>query len=109
MINLWLFLCHVFLIWPSRYLSIRWGIDFADSVVFVGDKGDTDYEQLLGGLHNTIVLNGTVECGSEKLLRSEENFKRVDVVALNSPRIRVVEDGSEEKDISRALESLRMK
>ncbi|KAI6691356.1 hypothetical protein NL676_028184 [Syzygium grande] len=91
-----------------RYLSIRWGIDFADSVVFVGDKGDTDYEQLLGGLHNTIVLNGTVECGSEKLLRSEENFKRVDVVTLNSPRIRVVEDGSEEKDISRAVESLRM-
>lgn len=91
-----------------RYLSIRWGIDFADSVVFVGDKGDTDYEQLLGGLHKTIILNGTVECGSEKLLRSAENFKRVDVVALNSPRIRIVEDGSEE-DIWRALESLRMK
>ncbi|TYH18394.1 hypothetical protein ES288_A05G267300v1 [Gossypium darwinii] len=30
-----------------RYLSIRWAIDVSKVVLFVGEKGDTDYEDLL--------------------------------------------------------------
>ncbi|KAI4388871.1 hypothetical protein MLD38_001161 [Melastoma candidum] len=92
-----------------RYLSVRWGIDLSDTAVFVGDKGDTDHEYLLSGLHKSIILNGTVEFGSERLLRSNENFKRGDVVPGGSPRIATVEDGLKSYLISAALTNLGVK
>ncbi|KAA8528054.1 hypothetical protein F0562_035077 [Nyssa sinensis] len=90
-----------------RYLSVRWGIDISKMVVFVGERGDTDYEELLVGLHKTVILRGSVEYGSEMLIRSEDSFKREDVVPQNSPNV-VLAEGSEAHDISVALKALRM-
>ncbi|KAJ7949935.1 Sucrose phosphate synthase [Quillaja saponaria] len=91
-----------------RYLSVRWGIDLSKIAVFVGEKGDTDYEDLLAGLQNTLILKGAVEYGSEKLLRSEESFKTGDVVSNDSPNITYVEENYEEHIISATLERLGM-
>ncbi|GMY07999.1 sucrose-phosphate synthase 4 [Fagus crenata] len=91
------------------YLSVRWGIDLSKVVVFVGEKGDTDYEDLLVGLHKTIILRGSVECGSKKLLRSEDGFKREDVVPQDSPNITFTEGSYEAHDISAALEAMGVK
>lgn len=99
--------CHVCVIY--RYLSIIWGIDLSKVAVFVGEKGDTDYEDLLAGLHKTIILRGSVEHGSEKLLRSEDSFKREDVVPRDSPNIIFTEESYEAHDISAALEAVGIK
>lgn len=40
------------------------------SVFFLKENGDTDYDDLLGGLHKSIVLKGALEADSEKLLSS---------------------------------------
>ncbi|XP_050254310.1 sucrose-phosphate synthase 4 [Quercus robur] len=92
-----------------RYLSIIWGIDLSKVAVFVGEKGDTDYEDLLAGLHKTIILRGSVEHGSEKLLCSEDSFKREDVVPQDSPNITFIEESYEAHDISAALEAVGIK
>uniref|UniRef100_F6GY92 Uncharacterized protein n=1 Tax=Vitis vinifera TaxID=29760 RepID=F6GY92_VITVI len=78
-------------------------------VVFVGEKRDTDYEDLLVGLHKTIILRGLVEYGSEKLLRHEDSFKREDMIPQDSPNIAFEEEGYEALDISAALLTLRIK
>nr|QHZ00909.1 sucrose phosphate synthase 4 [Paeonia lactiflora] len=91
-----------------RYLSVRWGYDLSKIVVFVGERGDTDYEDLLVGLQKTLILKGAVEYGSEKLLRSEDSFKREDVVPQDSPNI-VFLEGYEAHEISTALETLGIK
>ncbi|KAJ6433740.1 hypothetical protein OIU84_017443 [Salix udensis] len=92
-----------------RYLSVRWGIDLSKMVVFVGGRGDTDYEDLLAGLHKTIIIRGSVEYGSEKLLHSEESFKREDAVPQGSSSICFVEENYEAADISAALVSMGIK
>ncbi|KAM7253209.1 hypothetical protein ACFE04_025827 [Oxalis oulophora] len=91
-----------------RYLSVKWGIDLSKMVVFLGEKGDTDYDDLLAGLHKTIILKGSVEFGSEKLLRSEDGFKREDAVPLESPNITSLEN-CEAHNISAALQDLGIK
>lgn len=88
-----------------RYLSVRWGIDISKMCVFVGEKGDTDYEDLLIGLHKTIILSGSVEYTSEALLRSDDSFKKEDLVPQDSPSI-VISKGYETHDIRSALETL---
>lgn len=87
-----------------RYLSVRWGIDLSKMVVFVGEKGDTDYEDLLVGLHKTVILRGSAEYACD-MLRSEDSFKREDLVPQDSPTIAFA-DGYEAPDISTALETL---
>lgn len=88
-----------------RYLSVKWGIDLSKMCVFVGELGDTDYEELLVGLHKTIILRGCVEYTSETHLRSADSFKKEDVVPRDSPSI-VIAEGYEAHDISTALETL---
>lgn len=72
--------------------------------VFVGEKGDTDYEDLLVGLHKTVIVKDTVEYGSEKLLRSDESFKKEDMVPIENSNI-VISKGYEVHDISAALKT----
>lgn len=91
-----------------RYLSVKWGIDMSRVVVFVGEKGDTDYEELVAGIQKTLVLKGAVECGSERLLRSEDSYKREDVFSQDSPNIMYAEKIYEECDISAILEHLKV-
>lgn len=94
-----------------RYLSIKWGIDLSKMVVFIGEKGDTDHENLLAGLHKTIVLRGSVEHGSEKLLHTEDSFNREDIVTLSrdSPNISSLEDTYGIHDLSAALNVAEIK
>ncbi|CAI0556057.1 unnamed protein product [Linum tenue] len=92
-----------------RYLSVRWGIDISKLVVIVGEQGDTDYEQLLGGLHKTLIIRGVVEHGSEQLLREEDNLKREDLVPFESPNIHFLEESYEAQHILAALDGLGVK
>ncbi|XP_027149734.1 probable sucrose-phosphate synthase 4 [Coffea eugenioides] len=89
-----------------RYLSVRWGIDMSKMFVFLGERGDTDYEDLLVGLHKTVILKGSVEYGSEMLLHTEDSFRRDDAVPQESANIFRAE-GYEIPDISKALETLK--
>ncbi|XP_022939797.1 probable sucrose-phosphate synthase 4 isoform X1 [Cucurbita moschata] len=88
-----------------RYLSIKWGIDLSKMVVFVGEKGDTDHEDLLVGLHKTIVLRGSVEHGSE------DSFNRECTVTFSrdSPNISILEDTYGVHDLSAALNVAEIK
>ncbi|EAZ17924.1 hypothetical protein OsJ_33469 [Oryza sativa Japonica Group] len=86
-----------------RYLSIQWGIDLSKVAVLVGEKGDTDRERLLPGLHRTVILPGMVAAGSEELLRDEDGFTTEDVVAMDSPNIVTLADG---QDIAAAAADL---
>lgn len=91
-----------------RYLSVRWGVELSNMVTFVGEKGDTDYEDLIIGLHKTVVLEEMAEYGSEELLRGQESYKRGDVVPQDSPSIVNIK-GCEVNHISAALERLASK
>ncbi|XP_062183530.1 probable sucrose-phosphate synthase 5 [Phragmites australis] len=86
-----------------RYLSIQWGIDLSKVAVLVGDKGDTDRERLLPGLHKTLVLPGLVARGSEELLRDEDGFVTEDVVAMDSPNIVTLAEDQAPADILKAI------
>ncbi|KAF3565939.1 hypothetical protein DY000_02018364 [Brassica cretica] len=79
-----------------RYLFVRWGIDMAKMVVFVGESGDTDYEGLLGGLHKSVVLEG-VSCSASNALHANRSYPLTDVISLESNNVvhaRVDSDGS---------------
>ncbi|KAL6492757.1 sporulation-specific protein 4 [Orobanche gracilis] len=87
-----------------RYLSVRWGIDLSKVIMFVGESGDTDYKDLLGGRHKTIVLGNSVSYAfSEMNVSSEDCFEKDDIViARDSTKIALAE-GFEVHDISKAL------
>ncbi|KAL0359957.1 UNVERIFIED_CONTAM: putative sucrose-phosphate synthase 4 [Sesamum radiatum] len=87
---------------PEKYLSIRWSIELPKMVVFLGERGDTDYEELLGGLHKTVILRGSVDYASEMIGHSEESFKTDDTVSQASKKI-VLAEGFEVNDISKVL------
>lgn len=53
--------------------------------LITGEHGDTDAEEMLSGLHKTVILRGVTEKGSEALLRSSGSYKRTDVVPSESP------------------------
>ncbi|CAI9778176.1 unnamed protein product [Fraxinus pennsylvanica] len=62
-----------------RYLSVRWGIELPKIIVFVGERGDTDFEGLLG-----------------------DSYKKNDSASEDSPNI-VLAEGFEAHEISIAL------
>lgn len=94
------------LLYICRYLSVKWGIDLSKAVIFVGERGDTDYEELMAGLHKTFVLKGAVEEGSERLFHSEHSFKREDMFNLDSPNLVYSQKNYMDCDISAILENL---
>lgn len=61
-------------------------MDLSNTTVFVGESGDTDYEQLIGGMHKFIILKG-VGCGSSKQLHGNRSYPLADVVPVDSPNI----------------------
>lgn len=77
--------------------------------MFVGERGDTDYESLIAGLHKTIILRDAVVCGSEKLVHCEDGFKSENVVPEGSINVTYVEEGFEAQDISAAIKVLQIK
>ncbi|MCO5600835.1 hypothetical protein L7F22_054950 [Adiantum nelumboides] len=86
-----------------RYLFVRWGLNVSNMLVFVGEKGDTDYEGLLSGAQRTIILKGSVKLGSDDLLRSNASYHREDVVPTDSLNIVHTKKTHSPEEISRAL------
>eukprot|EP00249_Psilotum_nudum_P022282 c28453_g1_i1 orf=396-3629(+) len=89
-----------------RYLFVRWAAELSNMFVFVGETGDTDYEELLSGMHKTIILKGSVEGGCDNLLRGSGSYLKEDVVPLESPNIVTTEDSFICDSILRALKKL---
>ncbi|KAG8378558.1 hypothetical protein BUALT_Bualt08G0149400 [Buddleja alternifolia] len=85
-----------------RYLSVRWSIDPDKVIVFLGERGDTDYDDLLGGLHKTVILKDSVEYDSETIVHSEDGFKKDDIAILDSTKMALAE-GFEVHEISKVL------
>ncbi|XP_024533254.1 probable sucrose-phosphate synthase 3 [Selaginella moellendorffii] len=88
-----------------RYLFVRWGIDVSNMVLFVGEDGDTDYEQLLGGTHRVVILKGAVTAGSERFVRSSSSYTREDVAPNPSdgPYVAITQDDYSSEQIIDAL------
>lgn len=64
---------------------MRWGLDVANMFVILGEKGDTDHEEMIAGSHKTVILQGIVDRGSEELLRTPGSYQKDDVVPGESP------------------------
>nr|CAB3468528.1 unnamed protein product [Digitaria exilis] len=88
----------------TRYLSIRWGIELPDAVVIVGETGDSDYEELFGGLHKTIILKGGFNTPANRI-HTVRRYPLQDVVALDSSNIIGIE-GFSSGDIRSAMQQL---
>ncbi|KAI5058997.1 hypothetical protein GOP47_0025316 [Adiantum capillus-veneris] len=89
-----------------RYLFVRWGADLSNMFVFVGETGDTDYEEQLSGIHKTIILRGCVENGCDKLLRGGYSYHREDVIPFESPHIVRTDHGTDFEEIRNAIRKL---
>ncbi|RID73747.1 hypothetical protein BRARA_B00877 [Brassica rapa] len=88
-----------------RYLFVRWGIDLANMVVFVGESGDTDYEGLLGGLHKSVVLEG-VSCSASNALHTNRSYPLTDVISLESNNVVHAPLDSDVRDALKKLDLL---
>lgn len=84
-----------------RYLHVRWGMDLSNTVVFVGECGDTNYKGLVGEIHKTVILKG---CGSgSHKLHNNRSYPLEDVLPLENAS--VVQ--AERKDIDDIRASLK--
>jgi sucrose-phosphate synthase len=88
----------------TRYLSVRWGIELPNVAVFVGESGDSDYEELLGGLHRTVILNGEFNMPANRI-HTVRRYPLQDVVALDSSNIIGIE-GFSTNDVKSALQQM---
>ncbi|BAT88868.1 hypothetical protein VIGAN_05250300 [Vigna angularis var. angularis] len=88
-----------------RYLFVRWGLNVANMFVFLGETGDTDYEELISGTHKTIIMKGVVSNGSEAILRGPGSYQREDVVPNESPLVACISETTEDK-IANTLKEL---
>lgn len=73
--------------------------------VFLGETGDTDYEELISGTHKTIIMKGVVSNGSEGILRGPGSYPREDVVPNESPLVACISETTEDK-IANTLKEL---
>uniref|UniRef100_A0A0A9E051 Sps1 n=1 Tax=Arundo donax TaxID=35708 RepID=A0A0A9E051_ARUDO len=73
--------------------------------LIVGEHGDTDLEEMLSGLHKTVIVQGVTEKGSEALLRSSGSYHREDVVPSESPLVAYCGDLKAD-EIMRALKQV---
>ncbi|KAH7438687.1 hypothetical protein KP509_04G026900 [Ceratopteris richardii] len=89
-----------------RYLCVRWGFDLSSTIVFVGERGDTDYEELFSGTHRTLILRGSVKQGSQNLLRISGSYQREDVIPSDSSRIVCTKSTYTPDEIKQALDKL---
>lgn len=92
-----------FMCFSSRYLYVRWGFELSKMVVFVGERGDTDYEGLVGGLHNSVILKGV---GSSAQVHNNRSYPLSDVISLDSPNIVEATEGSSSADIQALIEKV---
>ncbi|KAL6139830.1 hypothetical protein ACLB2K_058131 [Fragaria x ananassa] len=76
--------CH------PMYLFVRWRLNVANMFMFLGERGDTDYEEMIAGTHKTIIMKGVVGKGPEELLRTSGSYVRDDIVPPKSPLVAIV-------------------
>ncbi|XP_073062542.1 probable sucrose-phosphate synthase 1 [Primulina eburnea] len=86
-----------------RYLYLRWGMELSKMVVFVGESGDTDYEEMLGGVHKSVVLTGVCS-GASSQLHANRSYPLTDVISYDSPNIIKTSQGFNSSDIRALLE-----
>lgn len=72
--------------------------------VLVGESGDSDYEELLGGLHRTVILKGEFNIAANRI-HTVRRYPLQDVVALDSSNIIGV-DGYTTDDLRSALQQM---
>lgn len=71
----------------SRFLFVRWVMNVTNIYIIIGDKGDTDHEEMIPGSHKTIIMKDVIEKGSESLLRAAGSYHMDDIVPEGSPLI----------------------
>ncbi|XP_072969841.1 probable sucrose-phosphate synthase 2 [Typha angustifolia] len=86
-----------------RYLFVRWGLSVSNMYVILGEKGDTDHEELISGSHKTVIMKGAVEKGSDELLRTAGSYQREDIVPGESPLVVYTKGGMKADEIMGAL------
>lgn len=74
--------------------------------VILGTCGDTDHEELISGTHKTLILEGVVTEGSEKLLRSKASYPKEDIVPDGSPLVSYVRGEPTAEQIANALKEV---
>ncbi|KAI4337299.1 hypothetical protein L6164_015732 [Bauhinia variegata] len=84
-----------------RYLYVRWGMDLSNTVVLVGECGDTDYEELVGGIHKTLIMKG-IDSDARKL-HSDRSYPLEHVLPCDSPSV----FEAEKHDVNDIRESLK--
>ena len=89
-----------------RYLFVRWGLSVGNMYLITGEHGDTDQEEMLSGLHKTVILRGVTEKGSEELLRSSGSYHRTDVVPSESPLVSYTDGDLKADEIMGALKQV---
>ncbi|KAJ8753226.1 hypothetical protein K2173_017830 [Erythroxylum novogranatense] len=87
-----------------RYLYIRWGVELANMVVFVGESGDSDYEGLLGGLHKGVMMKGF--CTANDQLHSNRSYPLSGVIPSDSPNVVQTSNDCSSSDIRNTLGQL---
>ncbi|KAK1400058.1 Sucrose-phosphate synthase [Heracleum sosnowskyi] len=88
-----------------RYLYLRWGMDLSKTIVFLGESGDTDYEQIVGGLHKSVILKG-VGCGSSKQIHANRSYPLTDVMPVDSPNIVQISEECNSNNLRASLSTL---
>nr|XP_027116839.1 probable sucrose-phosphate synthase 2 isoform X2 [Coffea arabica] len=89
-----------------RYLFVRWRLNVANMFVILGETGDTDYEELIGGTHKTLVMKGVTEKGSEELLRTAGSYLRDDMIPGESPFLAHLNGDARAEGIANTLRQL---
>ncbi|XP_040373687.1 probable sucrose-phosphate synthase 2 isoform X2 [Rosa chinensis] len=74
----------------SQAQALRWRLNVANMYVFLGESGDTDYEEMIAGTHKIIIMNGVVGLGSEELLRTSGSYLIDDIVPPQSLPVAIV-------------------
>lgn len=74
--------------------------------VFLGESGDTDYEEMISGTHKTIIMKGVVAKGSEELLRTSGSYLKDDIVPRESPLVAYVNEEAKADEIANALKQV---
>ncbi|KAG6593761.1 putative sucrose-phosphate synthase 2, partial [Cucurbita argyrosperma subsp. sororia] len=89
-----------------RYLFVRWRLNLSNMYVFLGEEGDTDYEEMIAGTHKTIIMKGMTSKGSEDLLRTSGSYARDDIVPGESPLVTFVDGDANAEEIAGAIKKV---
>lgn len=91
-----------------RYLFVRWRLNLSNMYVFLGEVGDTDYEEMISGTHKTIIMKGMSNKGSEELLRTSGSYARDDIVPGESPLVTIVNGDANAEEIASAIKQVSL-